>query len=126
MLGPAVGAPLLSALLATLRPTLANSSLDGDLSTLSLLNDLSTLDDPSAPLEAQQPTAPAGGGAGGALAAPVIANGACATLWVFAGAALLCAGCTTALPRLVDGPRRSTLLQGGASSRSDHVEQDDA
>lgn len=48
-----------------------------------------------------------------------IVNGASATLWVFAGACLLCWVGTLAMPRLVDGPRRTALLAGGSGTRSD-------
>ena len=48
-----------------------------------------------------------------------LVNGASATLWVFAGACLLCWVGTLAMPRLVDGPRRSALLAAGSGTRSD-------
>ena len=48
-----------------------------------------------------------------------LVNGASARLWVFAGACLLCWVGTLAMPRLVDGPRRSALLAAGSGTRSD-------
>ena len=93
MIGPAAGAPVLSALLGAFR-------LDG---VVSAVDDM-----------------PSDGHAG-PIAVPLLANGATATLSLFGAASFLCFLGAVALPRSVDGPRRSSLLADGPATRSDHV-----
>ena len=97
MVGPAAGAPLLSALLAALRP---------------------------------EDTLPAGGASQGLPAEPSgsegrhvvpLWNGATATLAIFGALSLSFATCALALPKMVDGPRRSALLQAGPRSDAREV-----
>ena len=99
MLGPALGAPLLSSLLATLTPETPS------------LEQLS------------------GGNAADPLAADAWANGASATFGVFAAAACLFGTAALALPRAVDTPRQASLLSpASASTRSDdraHLTEDE-
>ena len=86
MAGPGLGAPMLSALLAALKPSAAPP--DG------------------ASIEPSPTLA--------------MANGAFATFGVFAAFSLLLALASLALPRSVEAPRRSALLSGSSSTRSDH------
>jgi MFS family permease len=106
MLGPALGAPLLGALLAGLR-----GDHDASWSGANTTN-------------ATGGTGAAGTGAAGhergeGGGANPFTNGASVTLCIFGVLSFLFFSAALALPRLVDGPTRSALLQG--SARSDNL-----
>lgn len=105
MLGPAIGAPLLGALLTALKPAgaVSSPSLSGALAT--------ALEGPTLP--APSAATPAETERAAATAAVIMFNGASATMIIFSALSFSVFLAAMALPQIVDGPHRSsTLLQG--------------
>lgn len=111
MLGPAVGAPLLGALLTAFRP--GGASPPG---TLAPSTAAGTLDSSGSRSSASSALAVVDSGPGPAAAAIMMMNGASATMAVFSLLSFSVFLAALALPRVVDGPRRTTLLQGQVRS----------
>ena len=126
MLGPAVGAPLLGALLSALHPTASTTASTTAPSLLGSPHAAATAvtalrHGMTAGLVSTEATPMAADGADGAdgdASASFALNGAAATMGIFSALSFLVFLASLALPRPVDGPRRSSLLPRG-SRRSD-------